>query len=372
MVKFRDAYHVLSAYILHTILALVAVGMSVTYFPGVHHAWAPVSKLRNLIKGFVRWDSEWYLSIATHGYTKDKTTAFFPLYPYATRFLGKTINVFLHDYKWSLMIAGLLIANIAFLAALLFLYKICVDMYSERVARRAVFYLAVFPTSFFFSAMYTESLFLCLVTGSFYFAYKKNWLWAGIFAGLAALTRNLGAFLIFPLLVAYLKSVDFKVSFDRNSILALIEVIVVPGLVFLCYPVFLYEKFGNPVAFVTAQKYWHRTTEFPWISLWKSMHFSLAEFSFTAFFLLLVILGYRKLKFEHWLYMFIGLIIPMSSVTAAGVLMSLPRFVIVLFPGFIYMAYLLRIRYLETSYFILSILLYLFYMVRFANVYWVA
>ncbi|WCK53438.1 mannosyltransferase family protein [Aneurinibacillus sp. Ricciae_BoGa-3] len=371
MVNARNAYLILSAYILHTLLALLAVGMSITQFTGLHHAWAPLSKLRNLLQGFIKWDSEWYLSIALNGYPKDKSAAFFPLYPYLTRYIGKVIDLFFHHYNWSLMIAGLLIANLSFIIALFFLYKICLWIYSEKEATRVLFYLAVFPTSFFFSAMYTESLFLCFVTGSFYFAHRKNWLWAGIFAGLAALTRNLGAFLILSLLITYFKSIDFKSGFNKHAAASLIKITVIPGLLFLCYPVFLSQKFGNPLAFVSAEKYWQRVTVFPWISLWNTLQSERTEFSFAILFLLLLIFGFKKLKFEHWLYMFFGLMIPMSSVSD-GVLTSMPRYVIVLFPGFIYIAYILKKRYLEIIYFVLSISLFLFYMENFANGHWVA
>jgi Gpi18-like mannosyltransferase len=374
----RHIYHIISAYILHTFLVLVSAIVTVTYLPSLHRAWAHnVSPLGKLIQALSRWDGVWYLKIATKGYPTEQPTAFFPLYPILTRYLGKVIHLFLHDYKWSFILAGLLLANVAFLAALFFFYNISVYMYSERVANKAVMLLAVYPMSFFFTAMYTESLFFCLVAGSFYFAHKKKWGWAGVFAGLAALTRNLGVFLIFPLLIMYFKSIGFSFRtikdfrFSWEFVRRIIEICIVPCLFFACYPFYLYRKFGMPLAFLDAQKFWFRKTVFPWVSLWHSLHFSLVEFSFSAVFLLLLIFGFKKLKFEHWLYMFFGLIIPLCSVSH-GLLMSMPRFTTVLFPGFIYLAYLIRTRYIETSIFIVSILLLLFYMGRFAAVYWVA
>jgi hypothetical protein len=59
-----------------------------------------------------RWDAEHYLTIATQGY-HGKDVAFFPLYPFLVHVLGG----FIGDH----LIAGLLISNIAFAAALAYL-----------------------------------------------------------------------------------------------------------------------------------------------------------------------------------------------------------------------------------------------------------
>ncbi|WCK56918.1 mannosyltransferase family protein [Aneurinibacillus sp. Ricciae_BoGa-3] len=112
----------------------------------LHRAWShTISPLRKLLQAFSRWDGVWYLKIAMNGYPTEQPTAFFPLSPMITRYLGKVIHLFLPDHKESLIVAGLLLANAAFLAALFFFYKICVYMYSERVANKAVMLLAVYP-----------------------------------------------------------------------------------------------------------------------------------------------------------------------------------------------------------------------------------
>ena len=61
------------------------------------------------------------------------------------------------------------------------------------MAKRAILYLAVFPTAFFFLAGYTESLFLALALGSLYAAYKQKWSWSVVMGMFTALTFARGA-----------------------------------------------------------------------------------------------------------------------------------------------------------------------------------
>ena len=140
-----------------------------------------------LIDGLVRWDSGFYLDIARMGYTGFPTpsaTVFLPVYP-ALVWLASQLT-------GELVVAGLLVSNLAFLAALGFLYAFARLEYDEDTASRAVFYLAASPTAFFCSAYYTESSFLLFVLAAFYFARKQNWLLAGLSGMLAAVTRNTG------------------------------------------------------------------------------------------------------------------------------------------------------------------------------------
>src|SRR5207244_4101387 len=67
-----------------------------------------------------------------------------------------------------------------------------------------VLLLAFAPVAFFFSAPYTESLFLVLSVGAFLAARTGRWALAGLAAGAASGTRSTGALLLLPLLILYL------------------------------------------------------------------------------------------------------------------------------------------------------------------------
>jgi hypothetical protein len=123
--------------------------------PGIHYA----ASANPLLAVWGRWDAEHYLGIATNGYTGTEP-AFFPLYPLLIHLVGELTG--------SNLLAGLLISNVASFFALLYLYKLVEHEYNRHVAQRATFYVSIFPTAIFFSAVYTESLFFALTVASFY------------------------------------------------------------------------------------------------------------------------------------------------------------------------------------------------------------
>ncbi|MGP0051206.1 MAG: hypothetical protein ACLPZR_20495 [Solirubrobacteraceae bacterium] len=73
-----------------------------------------------------------------------------------------------------------------------------------RAARGAVLVIAFWPAAYFFSAPYSESLFLAISAGTFLAARQARWLLAGLLGAAAAATRNTGILLVLPLLAMYL------------------------------------------------------------------------------------------------------------------------------------------------------------------------
>jgi len=139
-----------------------------------------------LLAGLLRWDSQHYAYIVEHGYDRVRT-AFFPLYPLLVKGLSLVIgNVF---------VAGVVLSNVALLVALGYLYALTRAMHGEATARRAALYLAGAPAAVFFSAMYTESLFIALAAATLYHARKGHWARAACAGALAAATRNTGVVL---------------------------------------------------------------------------------------------------------------------------------------------------------------------------------
>jgi hypothetical protein len=106
-----------------------------------------------------RWDAVHYLDIATRGY-QGTDMAFFPLFPMLIRIVGSLAG--------NHLIAGILVSSASFFFGLLYLYKLLEREYDRAVARRAIFYVSIFPTAVYFTAVYTESLFFMLTVASFY------------------------------------------------------------------------------------------------------------------------------------------------------------------------------------------------------------
>jgi hypothetical protein len=134
----------------------------------------------NAIDATERQDAVWYLRLADEGWsTDDASAAFFPLYPLTVRAIA-----------WILpgdeLLAALLVSNLAFLGALLALFALTAEAFGERIARRAIVVTAIFPTSFFFLAPYTESLFLVLSILAFREARHDRWGRVAVFGGASA------------------------------------------------------------------------------------------------------------------------------------------------------------------------------------------
>jgi hypothetical protein len=74
----------------------------------------------------------------------------------------------------------------------------------SEVARLAVLLTALAPMAFYFSAVYSESLYLAVSVGAFLCARRGRWATAGIFGLLGAATRSTGVVLLVPLALLYL------------------------------------------------------------------------------------------------------------------------------------------------------------------------
>ena len=282
-----------------------------------------------------RWDAEHYLTIAASGY-HGNDVAFFPLYPFFIHVLGG----FIGDH----LIAGLIISNLAFLGALAYLYALAKLEFGDlNVAFHAIFYIAIFPTAIFFSAVYTESLFLLLTVASVYYARRGNFITSGVFGALASMTRVEGILTALPL--AYEMWRSWRERRGTALLRGLIGVAVVP-LGLFAYMFYLYALQGDPLAFSKVQAAWNRHFAPPWVSIANTLHQALAvpltsasinhiiELTFTAAFLVLMVVAIRTLRPSYALYFAASLLMPMCTSS----LMSMPRFVLVVFPAFMLLA----------------------------------
>lgn len=159
---------------------------------------APFGYFGNLlVSPFARWDSVWYLTVAHSGYDHQLArTEFFPLYPLLIRCLGLVTG--------SDVVAGILISLVSFAAALVLLYRLAALELGSSAARSCVLLTAFFPMAWAFSAVYNESLFLALSLGAILKGRAGEWAWAGVLGALAAGTRPEGILLLIPLLVMFL------------------------------------------------------------------------------------------------------------------------------------------------------------------------
>src|ERR1700761_7096449 len=114
----------------------------------------------------VRWDSIHYLAIAQRGYARPGDAVFFPLYPLLIRALGFVVG--------SDPLAGVLISAACLAVAMTLLHRLTELELGRPAADATVLLLAFAPMSFFFTAVYTESLFLALSLGCVYAARRER------------------------------------------------------------------------------------------------------------------------------------------------------------------------------------------------------
>jgi hypothetical protein len=213
----------LIAFVCSRLLVLVVgiVGvLSATSHVGVAGTSGQLAHLgatENAIAGplFHRFDAAYYLTIASHGYlaTAPSHLAFFPLFPALIGALGFLTG--------SNVIAGLVISSASFALALVLLHRLTELELGTRAADATVLLVAFAPLSFFFTAIYTESLFLLLSLGAVLAARRERWGLAGLLAALATLTRPTGILLVVPLVVMRLRAAG---RIDRGLAWSLVPV----------------------------------------------------------------------------------------------------------------------------------------------------
>ena len=320
-------------------IALILVGITAHSFVetgyGKQFSWSSYKWLD--IWGV--WDSFWYMDIVQNGYSTlgsipespDQTNfPFFPLYPLLMKVLGWIMG---GEY----FIAGLIVSNLCLLGACYLLYRLVETESDTKTARRCVKYLFLFPVSFIFSGVFTESLYLCLTLLCFYLAKRRQWWLAGMAGMLLSATRTLGVLIVLPLAFEYLRSHQFKLRAIRWNVLFL--ALVPLGL--MAFSIYSYRETGDFLYFKTNQAAWNRQILSPvtvlWRALWRGMSEphakTLLEFCFGLGTLLLLTFGYKKIGFAYWLLGMYSVVIPL----AAGI-DSIPRYVLPIFPLFIVLA----------------------------------
>jgi hypothetical protein len=290
------------------------------------------------------WDGEHYVALAAGGYLQppdNVSPAFFPLYPLLIRtsagLFGGPIS------PPALSVWGVLVSLLVLPFALYFVYKIAESGWGERAAQAAVLTLALFPTSFFFNAAYTESLFLALSAGSLWaLRVRRDLFLACLLAGLATATRNVGVFLLVPLAYEWLRNAsEYR---WRVAYLAL-----APSGLF-AYAAYLWWRFGDPFLFYTEQSRWGREATGPLDSLLSALSrggeslgrlFSPRLWADPS---LLLVAGLRVLPPDLSAYAFLLILPPTLFGTPQGPLMGLPRYVLVAFPLFVVLGVLLEER----------------------------
>ena len=460
-------------------------------FGPVRHAFDPPGVTRGfgwlgdvLAAPAARWDAAWYLVIAHYGYRPEfgaftaPRDAFFPLYPLGLRALS--------DVGLAPVIAGVAFSVTAFMTALYALHRLTAlevtrlrrgasargigapdktgdaprarggplgflglagrgpgsvrlaTLDSRWVARLAVLLTAFAPMAFYFSAIYSESLYLALSVGLFLSARRGRWATAATLGALASATRSTGVVLILPLLLLYLYGPredrePERVRTRRSDALvagysladrarwmlagftdalrpryrlrrdALWLALVPLGLAL--YMAHLALAGGDPLAPFHAEAVWKRHFAGPYGGIWDGAKAAFAGlrqllsfqrghnyypvaggspfidaghnvllFAFLLLAIPMLVGVLRLLPLAYGAYVLAALALPLSYPVVPQPLMSLPRFLLVLFPLNIWLAVTLvsRPRVLTRAVLVVSGLAMAFFVGEFSTWHWVA
>jgi len=327
-----------------------------------------------------RWDAGWYLSIAADGYDfvtqirGQQSVAFFPVYPAVMRFTGALLGARPsgvygsredHAYRRTLLLAGWLASLTAFFWALIYLFRLARDLLDDERAHASVLLLAAYPFALFYSAAYTESLFLLVSVAAVYHLRRDELVAASVWGLLAGLTRPNGFLVTVLLGLMILEGERGKETGDRTSflkwapsnLLVRLGAAAMPVVGMLLFTVYLYSETGQWFLWAQAQGAWGRT--FRGVTTLVSEHYRyLSHHGFERYTadlpidilnglgvvltLALVSPMWRRFGVAFPAYVAVTVLPPLF----AGGLLSMGRVTSVLFPTFLTLATLVPARHL--------------------------
>jgi hypothetical protein len=344
------------------------IGYAAVFMFGYPEGRAPLRHFNNELMNLpIRWDAGWYLEIVTHGYHFDPDLAdlqhnivFFPAYPMMVRVIGRLLGGHMPGY----VLAGTAISLLAFWGALSYLYAFTRSELGDEKAPWALWLLAAYPFALFFGAIYTESLFLLGVAGSFYHFTKQQFGGAAFWGLVVGLTRVNGVLLSIPLFIlamtAWMPAVlvggtDARAAWnprlpnDRRTLVKAFAAAAMPVVGLSIYAAAIWRLTGDPLAWAKGHAAWGRTygglTALVMQQYAMVASGGLSGYIGAAGYDSLNVLGAlfvaatvwpvaRRIGLAYGMFMLVNILPALS----AGGLLSAGRFSSVLFPAFVWLA----------------------------------
>ncbi len=317
-----------------------------------------------------RWDVLHYQWIAAHGYSATSLEPFGPLYPTLMRWGAYLTGD-------NTLLAGLLVSSLFCLAMIhAFLTLARMELGTQDQARQALLYLLFFPTAFFLFAPYTEPIYLLGAILSIKFLRQKKWVPAGLWGMLAASVRLPAAVLVLPAL--YAAWVEWRISNRKLAWIAPFLILSGAGL----FPIYVWAVLKLPPwsLLQALDAGFRRNFSFPGSNLWYSIQnllhgvFPLVngpDLVFALFFIAGTVLVWKKLPVVYGVYTTVFMLLYLSTTTAPYPLLSISRYILVLFPVFLAMPALVKQRKIQLAILVILLTGLLFYSAQFALWGWV-
>ena len=245
-------------------VGVLVVGLMAAHAIGFPQGRAPFRVADNEVVNLpARFDAGWYLQIATYGYEylpnrfdRQQNLVFFPAFPVL---MSAGALVMARQVLWS----GTVISMLAFAWAARYLYRLAREQMDADRAAAAVTFACLYPFAIFYSAAYTEGLFLLAMIGAWYHL-RRDERWPAFGWGLlAGLTRPNGCLLSIPLALLVLAPMWRHGRLQRppggwGSLADRMVVAAAPGLGMLVYSAYVYDRTGDPFMWIRLQAAWGR------------------------------------------------------------------------------------------------------------------
>ncbi|HET8954456.1 MAG TPA: mannosyltransferase family protein [Solirubrobacterales bacterium] len=340
--------------------------------PSLSHpfaAWPGHNLLDLVFSPLAKWDAQHYLAIAYDGYAQnfeglppvENRPAFFPLYPGLVHLLSG-----LGASRGLILLVAYAISLACFFAALTLLHRLTTIEVGERFAGPTLLLLAFFPTALFFGIPYSESLFLLLAVAAFLAARTGHWAEAGIVIALASATRVPGLLLVVPVALLYLYGPRADREPDREGggwrpryrLRPNLAWLALAPLGLITFSAYLHFTLDDWFAWNHAQAVFDRHTVDPLSGIWAGFreagrgigHFATSSYQGTfdylnvmqLFFTMFAVVGgiamLRTLPVAYGAWVLVSLVPIFTSQKPDIPYWSSARFVVVLFPLFIWLA----------------------------------
>jgi hypothetical protein len=307
---------------------------------------------------FARYDTGHFEGIAWGGYAPlaggRSNIAYFPVYPLLMRYVGRLFG----RYHASYFIAGIGIAWVSYVLAMIALYYLARLDLSRREAERAVLLTTIFPFAFFFGVAYSESTFLLFAVLAFYGLRTRRWVLGGLCGAVATATRVPGIMMMPALAWVAWQSAE---PTPRDRAWAAVALLLAAS-GFGAYCFYIYQLTGNPLEWAaTLQRWGYHPGGMPWDAPVRLVGRLVthpyaylttdpmapydALYGVTGIlFALSIPLVWWKLGAGSGLYLLLNLWLPLSSGAFEGV----GRYCSVLFPVFLWLA-TIRSRTVSTA-----------------------
>ncbi len=296
------------------------------------YTWMDPAKIApaswNPLELIIQWDATWFQGIVNDGYQYHgpdqlANIAFFPIFPLATR----AVSWPLYD---NTVLAGWAVSLIALIGAGYFLRKLVLEFHPKAVADETLLLLLTFPAATFFWAPYTETTLLFFAIASMYYARRGEFWKAGLLGFVAALSRPPGMLIVIPLVIEYCLRYWNRPLFRRE-----LFALALPPLGLASYFAFLWASFGDPMAYFKVQSAWGRGFVLNAEHFWTGSPAAAANLGMDITYLVigvaLSILVLWRVRLSYGVYCLAAIFLPVMT----GTLMSMNRYVGVLFPIYI-------------------------------------